>query len=42
MKLDDTIMKRINEWTHKPYMDDCIKDITSLVDEKNENELNER
>ncbi len=42
MKLDDTIMKRINEWTHKPYMDDCIKNITSLVDEKNENELNER
>ena len=42
MNLDETIKKRIDEWTKPPYDEDCINDIKKLVEEKNEHELKER
>lgn len=42
MKLDDTILKRISEWTDAPYQDDCVREIKSLVEAGNEDELKER
>ena len=42
MSLSETVQKRIKEWTASPYGDECINEISKLVSEGNEDELNER
>lgn len=42
MKLDDILMKRIEEWSKAPYGEDCTKEIQALTAANNEDELKER
>ncbi|HOV14239.1 MAG TPA: phospho-sugar mutase, partial [Spirochaetota bacterium] len=42
MKLNDKILKKIEEWTNPPYTKECIDEINNLVKKSYEDELNER